>query len=202
MEKNTANLKLKIPPFQNNVDMTCSLVDSEDYPRSDVDVYKIRTARGRINCLQNDLNTLIKEISSGLENHFSEMSVNTVDQTMQQMKTTSEQSGEKDTSKSSSTATVSPHKDPFSVITAISDGSPSHDAGLRVHDQIVEFGSLNGKNYEALKQFADIAEHKLNKPVTLVVKRKRDGIPVLETIQLVPKKWSGRGYLGMVVKPM
>lgn len=179
--------------------MTCSLVDAEDYPRGDIDLYKVRTARQRINCLQNDLNSLIKEINSGLEAHFAEMKVSGEEQEPREERPKPIADSQGTSEKNGSTKIT--NKEPFAIITDITSGSPAQDAGLRIKDEIIEFGSLHGENYEALKQFADIAEHKLNKQVAVLVKRKETETS-FETIQLVPRKWSGRGYLGMMVKPL
>lgn len=182
--------------------MTCALVDAEDYPRGDIDLYKVRTARQKINCLQNDLNKLTKEINSGLEEHFAELKVSGKDQEEEKQKPKPEQS-QGTSVQNTKTSNPPVNKEPFAVITEITTGSPAQDAGLRIKDEIVEFGSLHGKNYEALKQFADIAEHKLNKQVPVLVKRKdKSSETSFETIQLVPRKWSGRGHLGMMVKPL
>lgn len=50
----------------NNVGMNESLVDEFGFPRNDIDVYQVRQARNQINCLQNDLKSLMKEIELGL----------------------------------------------------------------------------------------------------------------------------------------
>lgn len=175
--------------------MKGALVDAEDYPRSDIDLYKIRTARQRINCLQNDLNLLVREISAGLDQHFSEMKMT------EDMSSLSQPSA-RSSSPAAETIPLPLNKEPFAIIDAVTEGSPAQDAGLRVKDELIEFGSLNVKNFQNLQQFADIAQHKLNQRVSIVVKRKRDNENSFETIQLVPKKWSGRGYLGMLVKPI
>lgn len=39
--------------LQNGVGMDDSLVDSEGYPRSDIDVYQVRNARHKIICASN-----------------------------------------------------------------------------------------------------------------------------------------------------
>lgn len=173
------------------------LVDAEDYPRSDIDLYKIRDARHQINCLQNDLNTLVKEISAGLEQHFSELKMT------EDMGSLSQPSALATTSTSSPEAITLPlNKEPFAVVDAVTDGSPAQEAGLQAKDELLEFGSLNIKNFQNLQQFADIAQHKLNQRVSVIVRRKRNNENSYETIQLIPKKWSGRGHLGMIVKPI
>lgn len=190
------DINIKPNTFQNEVDMTAPLVDAEDYPRGDIDLYKVRAARQKISCLKNDLNELMKEITTGLEEHFTELKV--------------AEDAAKPTDKVTSTPPVETIslaplviKESFAIVDAVTDGSPSYDAGLRAKDELIEFGSLTAKNFQNLQQFADIAQHKLDQRVAVVVKRKRDnGTCVVETIQLVPKKWSGRGYLGMVVRPI
>ena len=48
------------------------LVDSEGYPRADVDVYQVRHARHDIRCKQNDLKSLMKDIERGLHSLHSQ----------------------------------------------------------------------------------------------------------------------------------
>lgn len=50
----------------NNVGMNEPLIDEFGFPRNDIDVYQVRQARNQINCLQNDLKCLMKEIEQGL----------------------------------------------------------------------------------------------------------------------------------------
>ncbi|XP_027194302.2 26S proteasome non-ATPase regulatory subunit 9 [Dermatophagoides pteronyssinus] len=52
------------------VGMTESLVDSEGFPRNDIDINLIRTARNRIICLQNDLRALMSQIEDRLTDYF------------------------------------------------------------------------------------------------------------------------------------
>lgn len=49
-----------------NIGMNESLVDEFGFPRNDIDVFQVRHARNQINCLQNDLKNLMKEIEQGL----------------------------------------------------------------------------------------------------------------------------------------
>ncbi|XP_020603041.1 26S proteasome non-ATPase regulatory subunit 9-like [Orbicella faveolata] len=51
---------------QKGVGMHGKLIDDENYPRSDIDVYAVRVARNRIICLQNDHKALMKEIEEGI----------------------------------------------------------------------------------------------------------------------------------------
>lgn len=46
--------------------MNDELVDSDGYPRQDIDVYQVRHARHNIICLQNDHKAIMKQIEEGL----------------------------------------------------------------------------------------------------------------------------------------
>lgn len=48
------------------------LVDEESYPRSDIDIYKVREARQKIICLQNDHRELMTQIESLLHRFHAE----------------------------------------------------------------------------------------------------------------------------------
>lgn len=47
--------------------MFTPLVDPQDFPRSDIDVAGIRTARHQINCLRNDLKAVMDQMKDLLE---------------------------------------------------------------------------------------------------------------------------------------
>ena len=52
--------------FQNNIGMDEALVDAEGFPRSDIDIVAVRTARNQIICLRNDHRRVLQELESGL----------------------------------------------------------------------------------------------------------------------------------------
>nr|XP_044989036.1 26S proteasome non-ATPase regulatory subunit 9 isoform X2 [Jaculus jaculus] len=51
---------------QKGVGMNEPLVDREGYPRADVDLYQVRTARHNIICLQNDHKAVMKQVEEAL----------------------------------------------------------------------------------------------------------------------------------------
>lgn len=51
----------------NRVGMTDSLVDEDDFPRNDIDVYAVRHARSEIIRLENDAKDLFSQMQSHLE---------------------------------------------------------------------------------------------------------------------------------------
>ena len=50
-----------------DVGMNGPLIDNEGYPRNDIDIVKVRTARQKIICLMNDHKEIMKKISDALE---------------------------------------------------------------------------------------------------------------------------------------
>ena len=54
----------------NSSDMTTPLVDRDGFPRADLDIYAVRTARVRIIELRNDLKDVMDEIGKALEHVY------------------------------------------------------------------------------------------------------------------------------------
>ena len=87
---------------------------------------------------------------------------------------------------------------PFARVDFINLGSPSQDAGLQSGDLIVEFGTQNNSNLKNLMDIGNLVMNSENRPIR--IKLMRNGIPM--TLNLVPKKWSGKGLLGCKMVPL
>lgn len=61
-----------------------------------------------------------------------------------------------------------------------------------VGDEIIEFGSINSKNFDNLTSIAEVVKHKQNQKILLKIKRKER---IME-VNLIPRIWNGRGLLG------
>ena len=85
----------------------------------------------------------------------------------------------------------------FAKIDLVSDGSPAHDAGLKVGDLVIEFGTQNATNFKSLADIGQLVQNSQNRNVR--VKILRNG--KVTTLTLVPKKWSGQGLLGCKIVP-
>ncbi|KAJ8710025.1 hypothetical protein PYW07_009391 [Mythimna separata] len=175
----------------NNVGMDDPLVDAEGFPRNDIDVYKVRHARHRIICLQNDHKSLMKSIERGLAEVHKDLigsngegpSVNAA---------ASSNGHTNGTSSGDSVQRMVVDEQAFAVVGFVSDGSPADLAGLQEHDEILQFGSVNHQNFEDMSQINDIVVHSVNQRVN--VKVKRGSITVIMTV--VPKPWQQPGLLG------
>lgn len=89
-------------------------------------------------------------------------------------------------------STETMHDTPILNVTLVMPGSPADQCGIRIDDEILEFGSINQSNFKELKQISELVTHRQGQPIPLKVKRHGR----IHDITLVPKVWSGRGLLG------
>jgi len=90
---------------------------------------------------------------------------------------------------------------PFLLVNSVAPDSPAQEAGLLQGDLVLQFGSIDASVYAQRGDKAMIqqVEQSLNKPLRVQIKR--NNAQTIE-LELVPKKWSGRGYLGChLIKP-
>ncbi|KZS19047.1 26S proteasome non-ATPase regulatory subunit 9 [Daphnia magna] len=165
----------------NNTDMTQPLVDNEGFPRSDIDVYQVRTTRHKVICLRNDLKNLTQKIETVLHDLHAQQ----------------REGAGMDENKTSFLNEYDECSPPFAKIGAVTEGSPAEKAGLKPDDLILGFGTLRASNFSNLKDVAQIVQHRLNCEIPLCVRRYDE----LMQITLIPKTWSGKGFLGCVVLP-
>ncbi|XP_030000050.1 26S proteasome non-ATPase regulatory subunit 9 [Sphaeramia orbicularis] len=158
------------------------LVDAEGYPRADVNLYQIRSARHNISCLQNDHKAIMAEIEEALHKlHAQEKAKR-----------------EKDESEAREEAQQATQPPPFARVDTVTQGSPACGAGLRVGDELTEFGSVNSENFQNLQNIASVVQHSEGKPLRVMVIRGGQRVHMT----LTPQRWSGRGLLGCNIVPI
>lgn len=163
--------------------MNGPLVDSEQFPRNDIDIPTVRQARHQIICLQNDHKNLMKTIEAELHKlHDSIRSERTEPMDVDE----SNPAGE------TKLPTV------FARIDRVDQGSPAERAGLQIADEIVQFGSVRADNFSNLSEIGDVLQHSINKTVIVSVLRKGEQ----HRLPLKPSTWSGRGLLGCIIVPI
>ncbi|CRL06005.1 CLUMA_CG018979, isoform A [Clunio marinus] len=190
VEKKIADLGLVLQT--NKIGFDEPLVDAEGFPRGDIDVRSVRLARTQIICLQNDLKELTKSIESGLEKYFHESK-----ETLTSTKIPPEiRNASPDPSTSTSHSTEI-NQTPIVVVNLVSPGSPAEDAGIQVRDKILAFGTITSLNFKDLAQIGDLVKNSQNQQVRVKVNRDNK----MEELILVPKIWSGRGFLGCNIVP-
>ncbi|XP_012878553.1 PREDICTED: 26S proteasome non-ATPase regulatory subunit 9 [Dipodomys ordii] len=173
---------------QKGVGMDEPLVDCEGYPRADVDLYQVRTARHNIICLQNDHKAVMKQVEEALHQlHARDKEKQARDMAEAHQEAMSHRRGHS-------------HSLPqaFAKVNSVSPGSPASTAGLQVDDEIVEFGSVNPQNFQSLHNISSVVQHSEGKPLNVTVIRRGEK----HQLRLVPSRWTGRGLLGCNIVPL
>nr|AAI60446.1 psmd9 protein [Xenopus tropicalis] len=169
---------------QKGVGMDEPLVDREGYPRADVDIYQVRTARHNIICLQNDHKAIMKEIEESLH----------------RLHAREKEKREKDEAEAQAEALQSHQALPtaFAKVDVVTPGSPASMSGLQVGDEIISFGTVNTSNFQSLQNIAEVVQHSEGKPLSVSVVRNGK----LVSFALTPLRWSGKGLLGCNIIPL
>ncbi|KAM6494332.1 hypothetical protein JOM56_010693 [Amanita muscaria] len=160
----------------NGCDMSTPLVDGEGFPRADIDLWAVRTARVRIIELRNDFNATINAIAKALEGVFDPNLV----------------------PPHGSNAEAEDLK-PFARVDGVSPNSPASQAGLQREDLIIKFGHLTSKSItSSMQPVAELVAANENSHV--IIRVLRSGQTVYLT--LIPKRgWGGRGLIGCHIVP-
>lgn len=175
---------------QKGVGMNEPLVDCEGYPRADVDLYQVRTARHNIICLQNDHKAVMKQVEEALHQlHARDKEKQARDMAEAHREAMSHRLGQSES--------PSPPQ-AFARVNSVSPDSPAGIAGLQVDDEIVEFGSVNAQNFQSLQNISSVVQHSEGKPLNVTVMRRGQR----HQLRLVPTRWTGKGLLGCKVVPL
>ncbi|OII78191.1 hypothetical protein cand_035200 [Cryptosporidium andersoni] len=188
IEKEVKELTEFLNSFGPDVGIKGSLVDSEGFPRADIDLYEIRSARNRLAILNTDYSEVMKKIETKLIELHSQSKIN-VPYTVK--KQSCQDVGE---------------LIPFARVDDVKEASPAYESGLRVGDLILKFGSLYVKEGSTEQQISTIFEdiptkvvESLSKILHITVSRPKNSSDLIKeviNIEVTPKKWSGSGYLG------
>ncbi|XP_065667320.1 26S proteasome non-ATPase regulatory subunit 9 isoform X3 [Hydra vulgaris] len=162
---------------KNGVGMSEDLIDSEGFPRADLDVGLIRNARVKIIYLRNDLKNLMEEIEGKLHE---------IHQNYRSNKDLMEEK----------LSTLKLH--PFLVVNRVDEGSPAEVAGLKLNDLITQFGSITKTNFTGLQAIGALVENSEQKEIVVCIERNNTPIK----LSLKPAVWSGKGLLGCNVLPV
>ncbi|XP_063423987.1 26S proteasome non-ATPase regulatory subunit 9-like [Mytilus trossulus] len=172
---------------QKGVGMKEPLVDKDGFPRNDIDIHTVRTARHDINCLQNDHLAIMTEIEEELYKIHEVARANNPQRETMDTSDTSQMSVE-----------MKERLSPFLEVNKVDDGSPASTAQLQEGDKILQFGSITAENFKSLQDIASVVQHSKGKPLTLTVSRSNTDL----RLSLTPNTWSGKGLLGCNIVPL
>ncbi|XP_040997159.1 26S proteasome non-ATPase regulatory subunit 9 [Juglans microcarpa x Juglans regia] len=183
-----------------------NLVDSEGFPRSDVDIPVVRAERHRLSELRSDHREITEKINQNI-------------QVLHSARLPSKSSPPKDqgndegsNSQHSAVPSAGPSTSfhnvlvgdspnsmdvdlvvslPFAMVDEIADASPAAEDGLQLGDQIVKFGRVEaGENLA--QRLASEAQTNQGRAIPISIMRQG----ALINLTVTPRTWQGRGLLG------
>ncbi|KAI0986399.1 hypothetical protein GJ496_011739 [Pomphorhynchus laevis] len=171
-----------------NVGMNESLTDEADFPRNDIDVITVLSARREINCLLNDHKAIMLQIEQRIHDHFQNgESRHTLEHDYHSVSA--------NRSELNGTDSVM-HDEAFAQVDQVLAGSPADIAGIQQGDLITKIGSFTANKLltKDIKVISDI--FLASKNSSLQVHLLRDKVNAVITF-LVPRTWSGYGLTGL-----
>ncbi|KAG6001215.1 hypothetical protein E4U43_001384 [Claviceps pusilla] len=169
------------------VNMQTPLITNDGFPRSDIDVAKIRTTRARIIRLKNDYADLMVKIEKHLHERFASLDKD------------NEGDSNPDQAGVNAVAMLPDSEpfyldEPFAKVNTVAANSPADRAGLKQGDMIRSFGYVNRTNHDNLSK----------RNVFVKVSRASDAAQRQELrLTLTPTRdWGGRGLLGCHIVPL
>ncbi|KAL1217533.1 hypothetical protein V5N11_004702 [Cardamine amara subsp. amara] len=173
-----------------------NLIDSEGFPREDIDIPMVRAERHRLAELRSEHSEITEKINVNI-------------QILHSVRPTKD-SGPEETSLSGQVASLSAPIQtsgfsvtsramdvdvvtsiPFAMVDEITESSPAAEDGLQLGDQVVKFGNVEGGE-NLLQRLA--AEAQSNQGQAVSVQVMRQGAKV--GLSVTPRIWQGRGLLG------
>ncbi|KAK2611117.1 hypothetical protein N8I77_004493 [Diaporthe amygdali] len=183
------------------VDMHTSLLTPDGFPRADIDVAQIRTARARIIHLRNDYKDLMARIEKHIHEHFASLAEGATDAEVPAASSSSEGAAQEPALRDFVPERLG---DPFAKINTVAPGSPAEAAGLQPGDLIRNFGYVDSSNHDQLKKVAECVQGNAGQSVLVKISRPV-AAPSQRELQLtlVPRQgWGGRGMLGCHILPL
>ncbi len=173
------------------------LVDTEGFPRSDIDVHAVLEKRNRLSIINTDHRKLMMEIEVLLGKLHSDLPP-----FASSSSSSSSNSGSNGISGITSTMStmVTSSQRPFALIDEILEGSPAQLATLENGDLLYEFGAVKYQmGIDAIQQLPDFVKPNLNKAIKLKISRPPN-TDIFE-VEIIPRSWGGRGVLGCHFSP-
>ena len=123
------------------------LVDREGFPIPGVDLYAVRGDRGRYAVLRNDHAAVTDQIQRAMTDlHASAGALRGAASAPARPAESADRAvGSSRDDPSGASAAPPPNAKPFAIIDEVTDGSPAHEAGLVVGDQVIFFAGVDAR---------------------------------------------------------
>ncbi|CAG8586470.1 624_t:CDS:2 [Paraglomus brasilianum] len=187
------------------VGMSEPLVDRSGFPRDDIDLVVVRTARARIIALRNDHKDVMNEIEKMLHIIHAEAKAKTVVKEEEKEHSMyrdlrNECFNEEREGVAYIVFACVDRVTAFALVNAVAPDSPASEAGLQRNDKIVRFGHLHADNHRALQAVNLLVSESENKSIDVTIERGDEGQRLV--LKLTPRRgWGGRGLLGCHILP-
>lgn len=190
-------------------------MDSEGFPRGDIDVYDVTHKRSTLATLNYDHKAIMKEIEALLPAFYAEQAAaasklsasSGIDETASASASASSSSSQnnqginKSAGSGTSSAAISSvfiNFIPIAIIDEVFPQSPAALAGVMEGDALIKFADITQQSFEPFKRVSEHVGRSLNTPIELIINRKGEII----SLSLTPKIWAGRGTLGCHLAPL
>uniref|UniRef100_A0A182M6S3 Nas2 N-terminal domain-containing protein n=1 Tax=Anopheles culicifacies TaxID=139723 RepID=A0A182M6S3_9DIPT len=150
----------------NKIGMHERLTDSEGFPRTDVDVMAVRTARHSIICLQNDRKVIMAEIEKEMALCF-ELQRNATPSTVQEQAPPEPMELDE--------AEVKPPLQPFVLVEKVERGLLADRMGIQNRDKILQIGTLSSVNFKSMNQIQAMIQNARGGKLPFVVRKANTG---------------------------
>lgn len=211
--------------------MSGNLIDSDGFPRADVDIHMVRSQRNRFYVLKTDHKIVSDEMekymhmalappanggpapSSASTPSASAAGPAPSAQPPQPVpaQPSPSQPGTAASSSTTPPATARPpapfpRRQPFALVDLVTPDSPAASAGLQLNDKIVAFGAVSLHSFAtprlALGALPGVLREHENQELQVLVDRGVDAAVAVVPLSLTPRRWSGQGLLGCHVVPL
>lgn len=195
MEANAIGLELKSPGLNGEppAGIKDPLVDSEGFPRGDIDLYRVRAQRKRLAEINTDYKTLMKRLEESMLALYQSFPSDN------RLTATGPKVEDKAPGESTTAFVAESTVTPFAQLDEILAGSPAYAAGIMEGDLLLAFGHIVSTTPDRLKAIAQLVGENVNKEIVLKVRR--EGELVVE-VTITPTTWGGRGLLGCHLTPI
>ncbi|KZT57291.1 hypothetical protein CALCODRAFT_555486 [Calocera cornea HHB12733] len=174
----------------NRSTMATPLLTPDGFPRDDIDLFAVRTARVRVIELRNDLDRVGDEIKRALEGVWEPVLAARAAEPKERAGRDVDAGGGGE------------EQVPFARVDGVMPQSPASQAGLQRDDLLLAFGPLSTVTHPTLARdlaaLASATQQSQNRDMTVVVRRGGER----KSLVLRPRTgWGGRGMLGCHIVP-
>lgn len=180
------------------------LIDEERFPRSDCDLYAVRTARNTVHCSCNDL----RDIEEDLHQRLGELHEASRDVAARQMTADTEArvKGKAEAvarQRRAAAAQRVAKLAPILTVASVEAGSPAAAAGLTAGAEVLQYGDLSAANLAergGLAAMAAVTKEHERQMLSVWVRTAAEAEPT--ELFVVPQTWPGKGLLGCALDPV